>query len=72
MEGVCEVAEQVTTLPVAGWYADPRVPRQLRWWDGDGWTNNVHMPDTGSSTPDLGELSAGLADQNGKWEWPKV
>lgn len=25
----------------SGWYDDPRDPHRLRWWDGQGWTDNV-------------------------------
>lgn len=25
-----------------GWYDDPRVPGQLRWWDGTAWTDHTH------------------------------
>ncbi|MDQ1570996.1 MAG: hypothetical protein QOF79_1670 [Actinomycetota bacterium] len=28
----------------AGWYTDPYDPRQLRWWDGNGWTEHVTAP----------------------------
>jgi hypothetical protein len=66
------VAETNTGLPTAGWYADPRVPKQLRWWDGDGWTNNVHIPDTGAAHPAESTLLPGIADQDdGKWEFPQ-
>ncbi|MFB9378669.1 RDD family protein [Kineococcus gynurae] len=38
----------------AGWYPDPSAPpardsstpRPLRWWDGQAWTENVHVPET--------------------------
>lgn len=30
--------------PAAGWYPDPHVPRQLRWWDGAAWTVHIHSP----------------------------
>jgi hypothetical protein len=66
------VADDETTLPSAGWYADPRVPKQLRWWDGAGWTNNVHMPDGGFARPSAPTLTPGLAEQiDGKWEFPQ-
>ena len=67
------MADQTTTMPAPGWYADPRVPNQLRWRDGDGWTNNVHMPDTGATQPGIDDLTPGPADQNGgKWDWPTL
>jgi hypothetical protein len=28
-----------SVLPVAGWYRHPGSDTQLRWWDGDGWTD---------------------------------
>jgi hypothetical protein len=65
------VADEEPNLPVAGWYADPRVPHQLRFWDGDGWTNNVYMPDR-SQRPAPADLVPGIAEQAGsKWEWPQ-
>jgi hypothetical protein len=65
------VTDEVTTKPLAGWYADPRVPFQLRWWDGDGWSTNVYMPDR-TAEPDVAELVPELADQpGGKWSWPQ-
>jgi len=33
-----------------GWYADPRVPGQSRWWDGSGWTTRT-MPVPDASAP---------------------
>lgn len=57
--------------PVAGWYRDPRVPFQLRWWDGEGWSNNVHMPDR-TPQPTAANLVPEFAPQpDGKWEWPQ-
>lgn len=33
-----------------GWYADPKVPGQSRWWDGSGWTTRT-MPVPDASAP---------------------
>lgn len=30
------------TSPPPGWYTDPQVPSQMRWWDGSGWTSDVY------------------------------
>ncbi len=57
-------------VPPAGWYRDPRVPFQLRWWDGNDWTTNVYMPDR-NERPSAEKLVPELAPQpNGKWEFP--
>jgi Protein of unknown function (DUF2510) len=65
------VTDENSNKPTAGWYADPRVPYQLRWWDGDGWTTNVYMPDRGPQ-PLLADLIPELADDpDGKWTWPQ-
>jgi len=29
--------------PAAGWYADPRQAGGLRWWDGQQWTEHIHI-----------------------------
>ena len=28
----------MSTLPPAGWYPDPDNAAQMRWWDGEHWT----------------------------------
>ena len=56
--------------PPAGWYRDPRVPFQLRWWNGDDWSTNVYMPDR-SAKPTPEELVPELAMHDGKWDWPQ-
>ncbi len=30
------------TSPTPGWYPDPQVPAQMRWWDGSTWTDDVY------------------------------
>jgi hypothetical protein len=56
--------------PPAGWYRDPRVPFQLRWWTGEAWSTNVYMPDR-HQKPTPEELVPELALHDGKWEWPQ-
>lgn len=29
------------TQPPAGWYSNPQAPSQIRWWDGEQWTEHV-------------------------------
>jgi hypothetical protein len=55
----------------AGWYRDPRVPFQLRWWNGDDWSTNVYMPDR-HAKPTPEELVPELALHDGKWDWPQA
>jgi len=31
-----------SALPPANWYPDPQTPSQLRYWDGQRWTQHVH------------------------------
>ncbi len=65
------MTDEVTAKPIAGWYADPRVPFQLRWWDGDGWSTNVYMPER-TQEPAPEDLVPELAEQpGGKWSWPQ-
>ena len=41
-----------TTAPPPGWYPDPGLPANVRWWDGTSWTEHrapVWQPPMGSS-----------------------
>ena len=31
----------MTNTPLAGWYPDPEIPTQVRYWDGEQWTEHV-------------------------------
>ena len=65
-----QTSDTETASPTAGWYRDPRVPFQLRWWNGDDWSTNVYMPDR-TRQPSAEELVPELALQpGGKWEFP--
>jgi hypothetical protein len=33
-----------TDGPAAGWFPDPAGTGQLRYWDGQAWTDSVHQP----------------------------
>lgn len=35
--------------PPAGWYQDPDIPSQQRWWDGDTWTQHKRALSDGLS-----------------------
>lgn len=43
-------ADSQTSLPAAGWYADPSGQFPRRWWDGEKWTASV-WHDSGDSPP---------------------
>lgn len=36
------VAPPPPSLPPAGWYVDPQHAAQMRWWDGQRWTEHLH------------------------------
>lgn len=39
------------TNPSAGWYADPSSPDQVRYWDGNAWTDQVQAAGSAVSSP---------------------
>lgn len=41
---------ETPALPPAGWYADPDLPGQQRYWDGARWTDYRHNPGLGPQT----------------------
>ncbi len=36
-------SDQAAPVP-AGWYPDPYKASELRWWDGQSWTDSIHPP----------------------------
>lgn len=44
VQGSPEASPAGTAMPQAGWYDDPSVPGQQRYWDGAQWTANVFNP----------------------------
>lgn len=53
-----------TTLPAAGWYADPQDAAQLRWWDGSQWSAHTApapqpaAPAPAPAAPQYGEYAS--------------
>ncbi|GAA2834270.1 DUF2510 domain-containing protein [Nonomuraea rubra] len=41
----------MTTQTPAGWYPDPYGEPQLRWWDGNQWTDATHVQEQGAAQP---------------------
>lgn len=46
--------DQTAPIP-AGWYSDPYGASEMRWWDGQNWTDSIHPP--AAPTPDVAEPS---------------
>jgi TM2 domain-containing membrane protein YozV len=51
--------------PVPGWYADPQNPAQLRWWDGQQWTEQVQA----AGAAQAGQPAYGGADPYGSGQY---
>lgn len=52
----------------AGWYPDPEVPGQGRYWDGAAWTPHVHAPGQPYPAAALPSAPPGT-DGNTPWVW---
>ncbi|PPF79791.1 hypothetical protein C5B96_12180 [Subtercola sp. Z020] len=39
------------SAPPPGWYPDPTVPGNTRWWDGTRWTHHMPVPPAQRATP---------------------
>ena len=38
------MSDLIVAAPAAGWYPDPIADGQLRWWNGEGWTERTMAP----------------------------
>ncbi|MDZ7579029.1 MAG: heavy metal-binding domain-containing protein [Candidatus Nanopelagicales bacterium] len=56
------MSDDMTPLPPAGWYGDPQNPANLRYWDGERWSEHV-QPVISEQAP--GEVGAGPAQYSG-------
>jgi Protein of unknown function (DUF2510) len=54
----------MTTPPPPGWHPDPGDARQLRWWDGNQWTDYTKSPE--SSPGDQQPPGGGGTQQQGQ------
>ncbi len=54
----------MSSRPQPGWYADPAGASDLRWWDGDGWTDAVVLAGVQARSP-LPGAGAGAAAGTG-------
>jgi hypothetical protein len=52
-------------LPPAGWYPNTTGPG-MRWWDGQRWSANVHVPPVARPRPDLSHLTPAQRRARGK------
>ena len=45
------MTDQATRVVPAGWYQDPALSEQVRWWNGLAWTEHVREKPTAAATP---------------------
>lgn len=52
------MTENTGGYPPAGWYANPADATQLRWWDGQAWTDRIQASITEQNPGEVGGLPA--------------
>lgn len=55
--------------PIAGWYDDPRDSQQLRYWDGDGWTDQLTTKQLTSPAPAQWTYPGSEPAQQQAWQY---
>ncbi len=53
------MTDQATRVVPAGWYQDPALPEQVRWWNGIAWTEHVREKPVVTAAP-ASAASAGI------------
>lgn len=57
IRGEVAVLDNSTTVPIAGWYADPSDPTRERWWGGVEWTHSVRPLEVAVQQPVFAQQS---------------
>jgi uncharacterized protein YbjQ (UPF0145 family) len=52
------MSENTGGYPVAGWYANPADSTQLRWWDGQAWTDRIQASISEQNPGEVGGVPA--------------
>lgn len=55
--------------PIAGWYDDPRDARQLRYWDGDTWTDQLAAKQVAAPAPAQWSYPGSEPAQQQSWQY---
>lgn len=55
------------TKVLSGWYKDPSGRSELRWWDGDHWTDHVHSSGRAGVDPVTPQMTAQARLANKRW-----